>query len=223
VLINYNFIESLNNFIKLSLGLNLILVGCYLLKENIILNESESLKYFFIACTCEYLLVSELAKLVGKPQELTLYYTKYIYFGLLLLQLGLYQRFSKVIQRFIKFSFGFCFDYALTFIFLYNYNFIHVLVSLALSTIWNYVADILLVIMVICCTHLIYFVTIYEGIYILIITIHIKNSHTIAVIKGFCNISNVIIILYRLMSQVESSNNNDDDEDLEGEKISDIV
>jgi hypothetical protein len=53
----HNCFEFSKNFIKLSKGLNFILVGYYLFKENVVLNGSNSLKSFFLACTTEYLLV----------------------------------------------------------------------------------------------------------------------------------------------------------------------
>ncbi|KXN70978.1 hypothetical protein CONCODRAFT_6428 [Conidiobolus coronatus NRRL 28638] len=100
-LVSYNLIthrppKFSNIFIAIFISLNLIFSSYYLLfKENVILNGSESLKTFFVACTSEYPLIWALVKLLGKSQEFAIYYTNYIYFGLILVHLGLYNTFLK--------------------------------------------------------------------------------------------------------------------------------
>jgi hypothetical protein len=125
--------------IRLAIGLNLSFASYYLLyKDNFILNGSENFKSLFLVCISEYLLVWALVKLLGKSQELTIYYTNYAYFGLTLVHLGLYHRFPKFFDIFLKFNFGFSYSYFLTIYYLQNYNFIIILTSSLVSVIWNY-------------------------------------------------------------------------------------
>jgi hypothetical protein len=201
----------------------LILVGYYLLNENIILNKPESLKYFIVACSSEYILVWELVKLLEKSQELAIYHTIYVYFGLILLQLGLYQRLPIVIQWLIKISFGFCFGYLFTNIFLLNYNFIRNLVSLVISIAVNYFDILTLNYMTLTCTHFIYFITVFEGINILTSLIPIENIYIRAAVCCFCGVLVSYIYISTFITRLGDLNNNDSNRNLEGEKFSDIV
>jgi hypothetical protein len=191
-----NYFASSNNLIKLFICLNLILVDYCLLNENLVSNEPEIIKYFIVACTSEYLSVWELVELLDISQELAIYYIKYLYFGLILIQLGLYQRFPKVIQGFIKFNYILYFSYIFIVSFLDDYNFFYILCILIII-IGSYFSLLTLDHMTVLCTHYIYFITVLEAIKILIGLIHIENINTLRVIINAVVILNYIFIYLR--------------------------
>ncbi|KXN70979.1 hypothetical protein CONCODRAFT_78597 [Conidiobolus coronatus NRRL 28638] len=208
-----------NIFIEIFISLNLFFASYYLLyKENVILNGSENLKTFFVACTSEYFLIWALVKLLGKCQESTLYYTNYAYFGLILAHMCLYQRYPKVFNRFIKFNIGFSYGYFITNSLLQQYNSIHILISSVIGINWNN-SDTAFDQMTVYCTNFIYAATLFEAISIIVYLIPIKNPSIFGGIGGLL----ICLIFYifgsRIKIQLEDLKNKSDFVDLKGDKL----
>ncbi|KXN65067.1 hypothetical protein CONCODRAFT_13475 [Conidiobolus coronatus NRRL 28638] len=216
-LITCNYIKSLNIFIQPALSLNSIFASYYLLyKDNVVLNGSDSLKSFSVACSSEYLLIWELVKLLGKSQDLTIYYTNYTYFGLILLQMGLSQRFPEFFDKFLKLNFGFTCAYIMGSNFA-NSNCIHILISFVVSISWNYLYDITLDYMTIYCTNFIYSITLFKAIYILFNLIFpdyfYKLNIIIALVASL--FSPIIVFIFNIEAQLKYLKNKKGNEDLE--------
>jgi hypothetical protein len=210
--------EFSNDLIQLAIGLNVIFASYYLLyKDDFILNVSESLKSFFVACAYEYILIWELVKLLGKSQELTIYYTNYAYLGLILVHLGLYHRIPKFFDIFLKFNVGFSYGYIIT-NYLKKYDYIHILASVVVSIIWNYLNELTLDIMAVYCRSFICSIAVLQASMILVKLADIDNGIILGIaVAMILNIS-FYIYLSTTISQVKNLENKGDGEDLENQK-----